>query len=195
MAQRNPTKSNGEAVAPAERLTPQQAAACDLLASGRTLTDAAVALGVDRSTLSQWRNHHLLFQACLNQRRHELWGEMTEHLRSLAPEAVRVLHAALQAEGPECLTAAVTILKAIGLFGHVGPPHGPTEPEDIEQEQRRQALERARTALTPEDVTLAQRQRQQDRLFAELAVLQRGHGMAPTPTPMFRTVVFQKWRW
>jgi hypothetical protein len=52
----------------------------------------------------------------------------------------------------------------------VGPPHGPTEPEDIEQEQRRQALERARTALTPEDVQLAQQRRESDRALAALTL-------------------------
>ena len=57
MPPRNTTKPN-EAT---NRLTPQQATAIDLLVSGKTLTDTAAVLGVDRATVSGWVNHHAAF--------------------------------------------------------------------------------------------------------------------------------------
>src|SRR5262245_24025731 len=50
-------------------LTPQQAAAVDLLAAGRMVSETAEAVGVVRQTVSEWLNQHHGFQAELNQRR------------------------------------------------------------------------------------------------------------------------------
>ena len=135
MRQRNTTKPNGVDAAPADHLTPQQAAVCDLLASGRTLTDAAAAVGVDRATVSQWTNHHPLFQATLNQRRQELWAGIVEGLRGLLPKAMAVLQEELQGQGPGRLTAAVHVFKMVGLYGQVGAPTGPATVEEVEQAQ------------------------------------------------------------
>ena len=151
MRQRNTTKPNGVDATPADRLTPQQAAVCDLLAGGRTLTDAAAVVGVDRATVSQWTNHNLLFQASLNQRRQQLWADIVEGLRGLLPQALAVLQEELEGQGPGRLTAAVHLLKCTGLYGQVGAPTGPATVEDVEQAQRCQALERTRTVLTEED--------------------------------------------
>jgi DNA-binding NarL/FixJ family response regulator len=46
-------------------LTPQQEAAVDLLATGRTVTDTADAVGVARQTVSEWVNQHYGFRAAL----------------------------------------------------------------------------------------------------------------------------------
>jgi len=72
-------------------LTPQQEMAADLLASGKTVTDTAMAIEVTRQTMSEWRNHHPSFQAALNKRRQELWEGMTDTLRGLLPKALDVL--------------------------------------------------------------------------------------------------------
>jgi hypothetical protein len=182
MRQRNTTNPNGVDAAPADRLTPQQAAVCDLLAGGRTLTDAAAVVGVDRATVSQWTNHNLLFQASLNQRRQQLWADIVEGLRGLLPQALAVLQEELEGQGPGRLTAAVHLLKCTGLYGQVGAPTGPATVEDVEQAQRRQALERARTELTAEDVTLAEQRREADRTLAALSALPFG-GLLPGPRP------------
>ena len=170
MPQRNTTKTNGAdpASAPDDRLTPQQRAVCDLLAGGRTLTDAAAAVGVDRATVSGWVNHHAPFQAALNQRRQDLWRDIVEGLRGLLPQALAVLQEELAGEGPGRLTAAVHVFKMVGLYGQVGPPGGPTTVEDVAQTQIRQALERTRTVLTEEDVRLAQQRRESDRALAAM---------------------------
>jgi hypothetical protein len=69
MARHKPTNPD----TPDWTLTPQQAMAVDLLASGKTITDTAQAIEVSRQTVSEWLNHHPGFQAALNSRRQELW--------------------------------------------------------------------------------------------------------------------------
>lgn len=47
-------------------LTPDQAAALDLLLAGQTITAAAATVGVARETVSRWRNNDPAFQAAYN---------------------------------------------------------------------------------------------------------------------------------
>ena len=108
MARQKPTNPD----TPDWTLTPQQEMAVDLLASGQTVTDTAVAIDVTRQTVSEWLNHHPGFQAALNSRRQELWVGMTNSLRGLLPKALEVLKCELEGEAP--LPAAVHVLKAAG---------------------------------------------------------------------------------
>jgi hypothetical protein len=126
----------------------QQQTAVDLLIAGKNLQETADAIGVQRPTVSQWLNHNPAFIAALNRRRQELWDGMLDTLRGLLPQALAVLQQELDGETP--LKAAVEIMKAAGFYGALGPPTGPT---------------------TPEDVNLALRQRASARLMAELSVL------------------------
>jgi hypothetical protein len=138
MTRRNRTNAD----TPDWTLTPQQETAVALLASGKTITDTAIAIEVTRQTVSEWSNHHPGFQAAVNARRQELWHGMSDTLRGLLPKALDVLARALDGETP--LPAAVHVLKACGLYGMV-PPQGPTEVEDAvlaratRQSQRRSA--------------------------------------------------------
>lgn len=50
---------------PDTALTPQQEAAADLLATGKTVTDTAEAIGVTRQTVSEWLHYNPEFQAAL----------------------------------------------------------------------------------------------------------------------------------
>ena len=87
MPSRKVMNGNGD-----DRLTPQQQTGVDLLVSGKTLTDAAVALGVTRETVSGWVNHHPPFLAALNARRQEAADGMVD-TRGLLPRALAVLQA------------------------------------------------------------------------------------------------------
>ena len=137
MARHKPTNPD----TPDWTLTPQQETAVDLLASGKTLTDTAIAIDVTRQTVSEWLNYHPGFQAALNRRRQELWAGMTDTLRGLLPKALEVLKCELEGEQP--LPAAVHVLKACGLYGML-PPRGPAEVEDAAlAEQERQSERRA----------------------------------------------------
>jgi len=53
-----PDKSRHIPTPPAWTLTPQQETAVDLLASGQTVTDTAMAVEVTWQTVSEWRHHY-----------------------------------------------------------------------------------------------------------------------------------------
>ena len=163
MPSRKVMNGNGD-----DRLTPQQQTCVDLLTAGKTLTDAAAALEVSREAVSGWVNHHPGFQAALNSRRQELWDGMAETLRGLLPKALEVLKAEMEGDNP--LPAAIQILKSCGLASGLGRPTGPTTVEEAETAQRQREVERTLTAVSAEAVALAQRKREQDRMFAELTL-------------------------
>ena len=64
-----------------DTLTPQQAAAADLLAFGATVTDASLTVEVSRQTVSGWLHHNAAFQAALHTRQRELWQGHAERLK------------------------------------------------------------------------------------------------------------------
>jgi transposase len=103
-----------------DTLTPQQAAAADLLATGANVTDAAEQVKVSRQTVSEWLHHNAAFQAALNARQRELWQGYVERLRSLVPKAMDTLEVAVS-EKKQDVAAAVHILKAAGLYGLTEP--------------------------------------------------------------------------
>jgi hypothetical protein len=126
-------------------LSEPQRTAVDLLVSGKTLQDTADAIAVTRQTVSAWLHHHPGFQAALNKRRQDLWADLVDGLRALAPKALAVLARALDGEEP--LPAAVHVLKACGLYGML-PPRGPTEVEDaVLAEEERQSERRRKTLM------------------------------------------------
>jgi hypothetical protein len=88
--------------------------AIDQLITGATDGDVAAAVGVDRSTVWQWRHTHPLFQAELERARAEVYGAPQERLRSCLMKAVSNLAAAV--ENGE-LRASIELLKAVGLYG------------------------------------------------------------------------------
>ena len=126
-------------------LTPQQELAVDLLASGRTVTEAAATVGVARQTVSEWLNRSPEFRAGLNERRQELWAATGDRLRGLLPDAVDALAGELR--GGSRLRAAALVLRACGADGLVAPV-GSTDPEEIKlADQARDNDRTTRSAL------------------------------------------------
>ncbi|MFT4571945.1 MAG: hypothetical protein ACI91F_002842 [Candidatus Binatia bacterium] len=118
------------------KLTPQQAAAADLLASGQTVTKAAEAVGVSRQTVSGWLNREYAFQAEIGRRRGEVWDGACDRLRSLLPAALGVIERELQGNS---VSAALAVIKAAGLHG-IGAPTGPRTFEEVEMADRARAV-------------------------------------------------------
>ncbi len=116
------------------KLTPQQAAAVDVLVAGATVTDAAETVKVSRQTVSEWLHHNAAFQAALHARQRELWQGHVERLRSLVPKAMDTLEAAVSDE-KQGVAVAVHILKAVGLYG-LPEPRGLIHVDDIEAAER-----------------------------------------------------------
>jgi transposase-like protein len=109
-------------------LTNKQVVACDALARGATVGEAAEAAGVSRQTCSEWSNHHSAFQAALNAKREALWGEIIGRVRSLLPRAVEVLECELES-GERKVQVALAVLRLAGIPSLAPPtPAGPCGP-------------------------------------------------------------------
>lgn len=119
------------------QLSIEQLNAIDLLVQGKSDREVAEAVGVSRQTVTEWRNRNAVFAAELNRRRQEVWGAQVERLRQLVARAVDVLEQDLeQTDDPRLRqSAAVHILRCVGLYGASLEPTGPTDPEDIERQQ------------------------------------------------------------
>ena len=124
-------------------LTIQQRAAVDLLALGNTVTSVAEQVGVARQTVSEWLNQNPAFEAAVNQRRQELWDNLTDRLRAILPNALDVLE---QAVKQGSIKAAIEVLKAAGLYG-LQKPEGPTSPRDAETAAKEKERAREDRAL------------------------------------------------
>ena len=70
------------------KLSVQQLNAIDLIVTGYSDREVAEKVGVNRSTVTRWRNYHPAFIAELNIQREALWGSAKVRIRSLLPEAV-----------------------------------------------------------------------------------------------------------
>jgi len=121
-----------------EKLTAQQARVLERLLAGDTVTAAAKAGKVDRSTVHRWLREDPDFQAAYNQRRRELQEAYGARMLSLADHAIAsVEHAITNGD----VRASMKLLDGLGLLS---PPEiGPEEVEAIELAQRRQQNERA----------------------------------------------------
>jgi hypothetical protein len=95
-------------------LTLEQRNAIDVLVQGATDHETAEATGVNRVTVTKWRNHDPYFQAELNRRRTEVWGASVDRLRSLIPRALDALEHEL-AGGANAWRAGLELLKLAGL--------------------------------------------------------------------------------
>ena len=103
------------------QLTPQQELALDLLATGKTVTQVAEALGVSRQTVSKWLNQDCEFQQALEDRQRELWQDAKLRVFARLQKALDVLDEALENGSPQDkVRAAFRILDIAGLK----PPSG-----------------------------------------------------------------------
>jgi hypothetical protein len=126
----------------APKLTPEQLNAIDLLILGKTDREVAEIVGVRRETITKWHKNPF-FSVELSIRREELWVDAKLRLKTLASEAVNVLTNGLHSSDEKiAITAAVHILKTVGLYGEVKQGFGPDTPEEaiwkrtVEQETR-----------------------------------------------------------
>lgn len=134
MRRREPTNGDADAT-----LSPQQCAAIDQLALGRTLTDVASSVGVSRQTVSTWLNRSTDFRTALAARRVLVWESAADRLRGLLSRSLDVLERELELGS---LGAATVVLRAAGLHG-LGPPPEASTPESSPGSVRRSATARS----------------------------------------------------
>jgi len=134
----------------APKLTPEQLNAIDLLILGKTDREVAEIVGVRRETITKWHKNPF-FSAELNVKREELWIDAKLRLKSLVHEAVNVLTSGLASKDEKvAITAAVHILKTVGLYGEVKQNFGPDTPEEVVWKQATEKKLHIYTALRPD---------------------------------------------
>jgi AcrR family transcriptional regulator len=146
--------------------TPAQEAALTALLTGKSVTDAAAAAGVGRTTVYRWLAHDPAFQASLNQRRQEMQDALQARLMLLAVKAVDAVERALDAGNSK---AALALLAGLGLLPGSLPRIGETDAAEIVLDRARDkqdAIVAERTAerraqMSPRDAAL-------DRLVANV---------------------------
>ena len=125
-----------KAYQPNYELTPDQAAALDLLLAGQTVTTAAAAVGVARETVSRWRNSDPAFMAAYNAAVKAAYDAGQARLLDARARAVDTLAGLLDSDDPAtALKAAASLLRVPIL-----EPGGATDPADIAADQTRAQL-------------------------------------------------------
>ena len=118
-------------------LSAGQLAALEALLVGRTVTEAAVAAQVDRTTVHRWLREDFVFQAQLNQERRQLRRQMSARLTHLAERAVAAVEQALEDPNP---TIGLALLKGLGLLTGSPPPIESDDAAELAGEAQRREL-------------------------------------------------------
>jgi hypothetical protein len=115
------------------QLSLEQMNSIEHLLQGKSDRAVAEAVGVSRQTVSEWKNHDVLYIAELNKQRFELWREAHQRLKSLANRALDVVEMQLDSDDPKAaLAASRYILQGTRLLGDTDlPKSGPTTPEEV----------------------------------------------------------------
>ena len=103
------------------QLNDKQLMAIELLIAGHNLCETAIAVGVARRTLYNWRNEDD-FSEALRERRHEMWTHSAERLKVLVGPALNVLHRQLGDRNDRArFRAATALLRLAGLHKSIVP--------------------------------------------------------------------------
>ncbi len=118
------------AVSPAEALalalSPQQRTAIQMLTSGKTAIDSALAAGVTRRTLHRWLNHDANFKAAYNAWQHDAIATTRGQVLALSGLAVDTVRRALIKGDAK---TALAILDSTGALDR--PEPGSTDPDEV----------------------------------------------------------------
>ena len=121
-----------------DNLTVLQEKAIQLLMTGRSDQAVADELDMARQTVNNWRHNDAAFAARFNAERRALWSTHREKLRSLVAQAVDVLAEDMAAKLEPKLrqSAAIHVLKAVGLYGQDMKPSGAIDSGQVERERQ-----------------------------------------------------------
>jgi hypothetical protein len=112
----------------------RQLAAIDLLVGGATHREVAETVGVQRTTVTNWVNHHPGVINALAQRRQELRVAVTDRMVELVEASIAtVTDAARHGD----LDAAIEVLRLVGAANVLASQGGPDAPDDGRARSRR----------------------------------------------------------
>ncbi len=113
-------------------LSPKQFVVLQGLVSGATVTKAADAGGVDRTTVHRWLREDCTFQAAHNAARRDLGREVDARLPHLAEAALGTVEEAVQ-NGD--VRAALVVLKGLGALPGSAPAVGAENPGELAEDR------------------------------------------------------------
>ena len=118
-----------------DSLTVMQEKAIQLLITGGSDQAVADELDIARQTVNNWRHNDAAFAARFNAERQALWSTHREKLRSLVAQAVDVLAEDMETRLEPKLrqSAAIHVLKAVGLYGQDMMPSGAIDCGQVEE--------------------------------------------------------------
>lgn len=124
-------------------LSPLQLVAVEQLALGATVVQAAEAARVGRETVHRWSRENLIFQAAVNGARRELQDAINRRLLAVAERAMTNVAEAVEQGN---LSASLSVLKGLGVFGGQLPAVGSDDPKVLAEDEmlREQAVKNAR---------------------------------------------------
>ncbi len=131
-------------------LTPKQQQVLEYLLAGDTVTAAAKAVGVDRTTVHRWCREDFAFQAAHNRGRRELRDALDARLHALGQKATEAVESALERGDAR---TAMNVLKGLGLLGGEQARFGPEDPRKLrasaeDAEKRSQKIDTILTGLS-----------------------------------------------
>jgi hypothetical protein len=132
-------------------LEPKQARALEQLLVGATVSRAAEAAGVDRSTVHRWLRHDFDFLAAYNGAQRDLRREAENRLLRLMNAATEAVVSAVEAGD---VRVALAVLKGLGMLPGSPPAFGGDDPKEL-----------------AEDAELTEQKKASDRAFQRLGVL------------------------
>ena len=121
-----------------EKLTNQQERVLERLLAGDTVTAAAKAVKLDRSTVHRWFREDLEFQAAYNEGRYELRAATRDRLFRLTERAAETVEHAVESGD---VRTSLRLLERLGLL--TPPGIGSVNVEDLEVQRMRQENARA----------------------------------------------------
>jgi hypothetical protein len=125
------TSSDTLAHGSSSSLSITQCRALENLMNGQTISDAARAAGVGRTTIHRWMRDDAEFQAAYNAWQNDTAAAARSSIMALTEPAVRAIAAAL--EGGDSKTA-LTVLKSLGLLVPQAP--APTDPDQVRKDRK-----------------------------------------------------------
>ena len=124
-------------------LAAEQQRALELMAGGQSVTEAAVSVGVSRSTMYRWINDDLSFRAAYNEWQELLKESCRARLLALIDKSVNAVSKAIEAGDANL---AMVLLQKMGMIREFRP--GSTDPEVLRRKaeiRKRREESRLRT--------------------------------------------------
>lgn len=139
---RNATVSDAVEPSSVPELTAAQQLVLSALLAGKSITDAAAAGGVDRSTVHRWMKNDFTFIAELNAGRLRLRDEAGSRLLAVASRAAETIEQAIIGGN---VAASLAVLKGLGFLAGHATAIGSDDAQRLREDRENEILMRALT--------------------------------------------------